>query len=169
MCEGCWEVGGRGAWLSPSETAGADPSLGMGLSGLFRFRPSWAVELAYDRHPGSIPDGPNETFSFLTVTGHITFRSAREQRTRPYLLIGAGFAFDHISSGSVDVSLPGGAVTAHGEPASDHGLAYSLGGGSVTSLSNQIWLRLEAKWLRWSSYGLDQDSIQVAAGLWYRF
>lgn len=169
LCEGCWELGGRGDWMSPSSSAGVDPSLGLGVSGLFRFRPYWALEFGYDRHPGSIPDGPDETLSFFTVTGMITFRSARDQRVRPYAFFGGGFAFDQIASSEVRISSAGRSITARSEPAGDNSLAYAIGGGAISSLTERTWLRLEARWLQWSSFGVSQDSLQISAGLWYRF
>jgi len=169
LCEGCWELGGRGAWLTPSSSAGVDPSAGLGFSGVFRFRPYWALEFSYDRHPGSIPDGPDETLSFFTVSGMITFRSAREQKTRPYASFGGGFAFDQIGSERTRITTSGRTVTARSTPAGDNSLVYSIGGGALTSLTEHTWLRLEARWLQWSSFGISQSSPQIAAGIWYRF
>jgi opacity protein-like surface antigen len=168
MCEDCWEIGGRGIFLHPSSDAGTDPTFGIGVNGLYRFRPYWSVEVAYDRHPGSIPDGPDETVTFLTVTGSFTFQAAKDLRTRAYLLLGAGLAHDHVSSFETRVTTPSGVVRASSDAASDNGTAYVLGAGGLTSLKKKLWLRYEARWVQWSTFDIDQGALQIMVGVTYK-
>jgi hypothetical protein len=83
ICEGCWEIGGRAGYLATSDDVGAESSALLGATGRFHFRPYWSLEFALDLFSGETPSGPDETLTFLTVSGAYTVRAAREQRTRP--------------------------------------------------------------------------------------
>ncbi len=165
ICEGCWEVGGRGGYLATSDDVGADSSALLGAAGQFHFRPYWSLAFALDLFPGEIPGGADETLTFLILSGAYTFRAAREQRTRPYGLVGAGLAYDRISSSTARIMTPSGPVTARSESASEAGFAYVLGGGGLSTLTERTWLRYEARWIQWSSFGIRQQAVALNVGL----
>ncbi len=162
ICEGCWEVGGRGAFLLPGDEGGLEPTWGAGAFGAFHFRPFWSVGLALDRYPGSIEDGPDETLTMFMVRGTFTFRAERDQRTRPYGFFGAGVAFDQVGSDERVISLPGGgAISSRSKPDSDAGVAYAFGLGGHTSLTDRTWLRFEGQWTTWSTFGIAPDALRI--------
>jgi hypothetical protein len=160
LCEGCWEVGFRGAYLDPSSSAGLDPTPGGGVTAAFRFRPFWSVEFALARYPGRIPDGPDETLGFFDLSLIYTFHAAREQRTRPYAFFVAGLASDQIqgaTSGSTS-----------SRPASDYGLSEGIGAGGLTEIGTRSFLRYEARFINWSSFGISQSALVATVGAVFR-
>lgn len=168
ICEGCWELGGRGSVLLPGSDTGLEPVVGLGGFGSFHFRPYWSVEFSLDRHPGAIEDGPDETLTLFSVRGAYTLRSARDQRHRPFIYLGVGIAADQIGTIERTISTPAGPVTARTDPDSDTGVAYLLGGGGLSHLKGRLWLRYEGQWLTWSTFGLQQDGVRLMATLTWR-
>lgn len=124
--------------------------------------------MALDHHPGSIPDGPDESFTFLIISGSFTFRAERDQRTRPYVFLGGGLVYDSVSSNRVQVDTPSRSLPASAPSSNDTGFVYGLGGGGLTSLSSRTWLRYEVRWLQWSTFGIDQDALQFGVGVTWR-
>ncbi len=168
LCEGCWEVGVRGGYLVPSTSAGTEAGFHAGVAGSFRFRPFWSVEFSLDRHAGSIEDGPEETFTFAAAAFTYTFRSTREQRTRPYALFSAGLIHDAVGPRATSAPTSSGPVAARSSPASDTGLVYGVGAGALTSLTGRIFLRYEVRWLSWSSFGIGQDAADALVAITLR-
>ncbi len=160
ICEGCWEVGGSTAYLLPGDEGGLEPTWGAGAFGAFHFRPYWSVGFGLDRYPGSIENGPDETLTFLTVRGTLTFRSERDQRTRPYGFFGAGVAFDQVGTDEAVISTQTGPISARSEADSDVGVAYALGVGGHMSLGKRSWLRFEGQYTTWSTFGIAPDAFR---------
>jgi hypothetical protein len=165
ICEGCWEVGGRGAALIPGDEGGLEPTWGVGAFATFHFRPYWSAGFSLDRYPGSIEDGPDETLTLLMVRGALTFRAEREQRTRPYGFFGAGVAYDHVAAEEVTIATQTGPVSARTQPDSDTGVAYCLGAGGHTALGSRTWLRYEGQWTSWSTFGIAPDALRLVVTL----
>jgi hypothetical protein len=168
LCEACWEVGGRAGVMAPSEDAGLGTTPGVGAFGLFHFRRFWSVQFGLDRHPGAIDQGPDETLTFFLVRGAFTFRAERDQRTRPFAFFGAGLVFDHVGTDEREITTPAGSIRARSDPDSDTGPAYIFGVGGVTSLKERTWLRYEAQWITWSTFGIGQEGFRVLAALTWR-
>lgn len=168
ICERCWELGGRAGALFPSEESGLDPSAGLGAFGAFHFRPYWAVEFGLDRHPGRIKDGPDETLTFFMIRGAFTFRAAREQRTRPFVFMAAGLAYDQVGTQERSISSTVGRLRVRTKPDSEAGIAYSLGAGGLTNLRGRLWVRYEAQWITWSTFGLEQTGLRALGTLTWR-
>jgi hypothetical protein len=169
LCEGCWELGGRVPYVITRGDAGTESAPGLGAVGSFRFKPFWSVGFAFDRLPTKISDGPDETISFLTISFEYTFRSTRNQATRPVLFLTSGFAYDHISPGSVTVPTTAGPVTATSLPENSHGLLLGAGAGGLTTLSDRLYLRYEGRLVKWSTFGVTSRTTQILVGLAYRF
>lgn len=51
----------------------------------------------------------------------------------------------------------------------NNGVAARLGGGAETRLKNQLWLRIEADYVRSQLYSSGQNNFQAAASINYRF
>lgn len=168
ICEGCWEVGGRGGVLLPGQDTGLNPSAGFGGFGSFHFRPFWAVEFGLDRHPGSVKDGPDETVTLLMIRGAFTFRSSRDQRTRPFMTGGLGLAFDQIGTSERTITTPAGRVSARSNADSSTGVAYEISAGALTWLRGRLWLRYEGQWVTWSTFGIDQEGFRILGSLTWR-
>ncbi|HXI03489.1 MAG TPA: hypothetical protein VNI57_09970 [Candidatus Saccharimonadales bacterium] len=168
LCEGCWELGGRGSLLLPGGGSGLKTTEGIGAFAAFRFRPYWAIHFGLDRLPGSVEDGPDETLTLLMVRGAYTFRSSRDQRTRPFGYFGAGLIQDQVRPQSRSVATAVGRVTVRSGPDSDSGIVYTLGGGSLTSFGTRTWLRLEGQWITWATFGIGENSFRILATLSFR-
>jgi hypothetical protein len=52
---------------------------------------------------------------------------------------------------------------------SNNGFAFRLGGGAETRLKNQLWLRIEADYVRSQLYSSGQNNFQAVASINYRF
>jgi len=166
LCEGCWEFGGRGAWLSPSSEAGTEPAAGAGAFAAFRFRPFWSVEFSLDAHPTKIGDGADETLAFLSLALEYTFRAAREQRTRPYLFFTMGMMRESVQSDERSVRTAGsGMILVRSEAAEDNSFTWGLGGGGLTSFGKRSWLRYEARLTRWATFGIGQQGWDFLVGV----
>lgn len=168
LCEGCWEIGGRGSVLLPGSGSGMKTTGGVGAFAAFRFRPFWAVHIGLDRLPGSIKDGPKETLTLLTVRGAYTFRSSRDQRTRPFMSFGSGLIYDQVRPETRSLATQLGRVTVRSGPDSDTGLVYTLGGGSLTSFGTRTWLRLEGEWISWSTFGIGESRFRILGTISFR-
>lgn len=169
LCEGCWEIGGRAAYIFPSKESGSEPAAGAGAVGSFRFKPFWSVGLTLDRVPTRITDGPDETLSFLSVSFEYTFRANRDQKSRPYVAFAAGFAFDQVASaGGTASSNLTGPVSGRSRPASDHGIMFGVVAGGLTGLTDRLYLRYEGRLLEWSSFGVGSHGSEILVGLVYR-
>jgi len=165
LCEGCWEVGGRGAYLLTSGDTGSDPTAAFGVEGAFRFKPFWSVRFSLDRARTRVPDGADETLHFLMLAFEYTLRAERDQRTRPIILFTAGFGFDHVSADSASA----GRVVGRSEPEGDHGLTYGVGAGALTTLTDRLYLRYEARYVKWSSFGAVSKANEIVLALNYKF
>jgi len=51
----------------------------------------------------------------------------------------------------------------------NYGFAARLGGGAETRLKNQLWLRIEADYVRSQLYSSGQNNFQAVASINYRF
>lgn len=124
---------------------------------------------ALDHHPTRIVDGPDVSFTLLTAAFEYTFRSARDQRTRPfgYLLLGAAREAIDADTASAPISGPG-SVTAHSSSVLDHSVVYGIGAGGLSSMGKRYWLRYEARLLQWSTFGESQTAVELLVGLAFR-
>jgi outer membrane protein with beta-barrel domain len=161
-------MGGRAAYFSPSGASGMDASAGLGFYGSFRFRPFWSVELGFDRTASQITNGPNETLEAFTAAFEYTFRSDRQQRTRPYMFFGGGLFHDGVSTGRASLRVGGRTIAATSTPESDTTLGYALGVGGLTQLTERAALRYEIRLLTWSTFGSSQSAADFVVGMGFR-
>jgi hypothetical protein len=164
LCEGCWELAGRASWIEPGSEAGARAAAGPGILGGFRFRPFWSVDFAIDRHATQVPDGPDETLTTISSSFTYTFRSGREQRTRPLVHLTLGLVRDAVASRRTTIPSGSGRLPASSGPDADGGVLYAFGGGALTHLTSRTFLRYDARFVRYSTFGATREAIQISVG-----
>lgn len=142
-------------------------------------RGTWEVGLGYTfvRFQSSLfstsMNGLDTTVSYylrdhLALEGNVANAFSEDGR---YLFYGGGVK---ISKGKPRLqpfahALVGGAHIYPRAAFGNDGFAVRLGGGAETRLKNQLWLRIEADYVRSQLYSSGQNNFQVAASINYRF
>ncbi len=104
----------------------------------------------------------------LAVEGNVTAAFSEDAR---YLFYGGGVK---ISKGNRKLqpfahALVGGAHIFPRAATGNNGFAARLGGGLETRLQQQLWLRIEADYVRSQLYSSGQNNFQAVASINYRF
>ena len=165
LCEACWEIGARGAFISPSSESGVDPAPSLGVSATFRFRPFWSVDAALDHAVSSIADGPDDSLTTFGVSLTYTFRAARDQRTHPYACFVTGLLHESIGGGTSSAATGAGSVTASSKAFDDLTLLYGIGAGGMTSLGESLFLKWEGRVFRYDTFGIPQNATMLHIGI----
>jgi hypothetical protein len=142
-------------------------------------RGTWEVGLGYTfvRFQSSLftasMNGLDTTVSYylrdhLALEGDVANAFSEDGR---YLFYGGGVK---ISKGKPRLqpfahALVGGAHIYPRAAFGNDGFAVRLGGGAETRLKNQLWLRIEADYVRSRLYSSGQNNFQVTASINYRF
>jgi len=118
-------------------------------------------------------NGLDTTFSYylrdhLALEGNVTAAFSEDAR---YLFYGGGVK---ISKGNRKLqpfahALVGGAHIFPRAATGNNGFAARLGGGLETRLQQQLWLRIEADYVRSQLYSSGQNNFQAVASINYRF
>src|SRR5216684_3078527 len=142
-------------------------------------RGTWELGLGYTfvRFQSSLfnasMNGLNTTVSYylrdhLALEGNVTAAFSEDAR---YLFYGGGVK---VSKGNPKLqpfahALVGGAHIFPRAATGNNGFAARLGGGLETRLQQQLWLRVEADYVRSQLYSSGQNNFQAVAAINYRF
>ncbi len=142
-------------------------------------RDTWELGLGYTfvRFQSSLfnasMNGLNTTVSYylrdhLALEGNVTAAFSEDAR---YLFYGAGVK---VSKGNPKLqpfahALVGGAHIFPRAATGNNGFAARVGGGAETRLQQQLWLRVEADYVRSQLYSSGQNNFQAVAAINYRF
>ncbi len=142
-------------------------------------RGNWELGLGYTfvRFRSSLfnarMNGLNTTVSYylrdhFAVEGSVTSAFSEDAR---YLFYGGGVK---VSKGNLKLqpfahALVGGAHIFPRGASGNNGFALRVGGGAETRLQQQLWLRVEADYVRSQLYSSGQNNFQAVAGINYRF
>jgi hypothetical protein len=104
----------------------------------------------------------------LALEGNVTAAFSEDAR---YLFYGGGVK---VSKGNPKLqpfahALVGGAHIFPRAAFGNNGFAVRLGGGAETRLQQQLWLRIEADYVRSQLYSSGQNNFQAVASIIYRF
>jgi len=140
---------------------------------------TWEIGLGYTfvRFQSSLfnarMNGLNTTVSYylrdhFAVEGSVTSAFSEDAR---YFFYGGGVK---VSKGSPKLqpfahALVGGAHIFPRAATGNNGFAFRVGGGAETRLQQQLWLRLEADYVRSQLYSSGQNNFQAVAAINYRF
>jgi hypothetical protein len=142
-------------------------------------RDTWELGLGYTfvRFQSSLfnasMNGLNTTVSYylrdhLALEGNVTAAFSEDAR---YLFYGGGVK---VSKGNPKLqpfahALVGGAHIFPRAATGNNGFAFRVGGGAETRLQQQLWLRVEADYVRSQLYSSGQNNFQAVAAINYRF
>jgi len=144
-------------------------------------RGTWELGLGYTfvRFQSSLfsasMNGLDTTVSYylrdhIAVEGDVTAAFGSQSSDAKYLFYGGGVK---VSKGSPKLqpfahALVGG-IHMFPQATSNNGFALRLGGGAETKLKQQLWLRIEADYVRSQLYSSGQNNFQAVASVIYRF
>jgi hypothetical protein len=145
-------------------------------------RGTWELGLGYTfvRFQSSLfnasMNGLNTSVSYylrdhLAMEGDVTAAFGSQSSDAKYVFYGGGVK---VSKGNPKLqpfahALLGGAHIFPRAGTGNNGFAVQLGGGAEAQLQQQLWLRVEADYLRSQLYSSGQNNFQAVAAIIYRF